>query len=338
MMILKTAFLRQFQKDSGHIVQSGVLPILDFISINKGVITKNNIAQLVATDIDAEGVLLIEERALFNFINNTKAEEIRVSLQGNRLALSDGQTTVTCASGDPAHYPVTPSKGFSDIALDATGCMHIGRAAGFIEATADIPTKTHLFIANGQLIATNGIILYVAAVDGPELVIHKNTATIIGKFQGVNFRESEKYQFVESDQVIFGFSKDECKFYDLSTFAGLDETAPAFTLLKEELLSFNNLAAANMRGKTPSASMDITNGVLTLSMSEPDWELDIERKMDIDAPDHEQFTYNFLEMNKLLKSIPDENLTFYRTHPTRYNIKGADWHGLIMGIQPVVNQ
>lgn len=337
-MILKTAFLKQFQKDSGHIVQTGVLPILDYIAIKNGVITKNNIAQLVAADIDVSEDMLIEERALFNFINNTRAEEIQVKITGNRVSLSDGQTTVTASTNNLEHFPVTPTKGFTDINLDAVQCMHIGRGAGVIEATADIPTKTHLFIANGQLIATNGIILYVAAVDGPELVIHKNTATIIGKFQGVNFRESEKYQFVESDQVIFGFSKDECKFYDLSTFAGLDETAPAFTLLKEELLSFNNLAAANMRGKTPSASMDITNGVLTLSMSEPDWELDIERKMDIDAPDHEQFTYNFLEMNKLLKSIPDENLTFYRTHPTRYNIKGADWHGLIMGIQPVVNQ
>lgn len=323
MITLQLSDLRQVEKRFQAIRQKNILPILNFIKIESlngsAKITKDNLDVFIIQTIPSEGngSLLVHESTFWNFIGFASGESISISKTAKEYTLSTGGTKISNQLESIDLYPkqrVLPKTGVE------FNPAQLGNLSSLI-LDEEIPTqRSFVFAGKGKATASDGFVGYCVDYTGPSVSLKRSMANLL-PIELFEYAEVENYDYFISENVSFGFIKSEVPFFDVSKFFNLP-AEEGLELDKKGLIRFNDLAIVSSKakstlitwsGKTLTTHDDITNNSITG-----------------EAPIEANFSYVAEQMNKLLKAIPYDTLTFIQGE-NKYYISSPDGGvGLIM--------
>lgn len=313
-MKLQTNQLKQFKAAASAIKQNNILPILSYLKFDNGKITKNNLESFIIMDADFKGQMLIDEKVLMTFIDFTSEAEIEVTVKGTQVIITDGKTKVTSPTDDIKNYPVSNATENEPVELTAQVLYAIRTASNFTIDDLTMPFKEFVFVGNSTVAASNGFTFYgVSVPECPQITIGKDAANAVTKFESVLFSENETYQFYSAGIYSYGFIKKDVKFLDMSQWLKVPEGETA-TINKTEIIKFCEICISNTPGRVVIAKAAGT----TLSMVDAAYSLNIETPV---SASFDTFGFNPHYMAKMLKSLPDEQVTFTRAN-NKYFVTG----------------
>lgn len=325
------ADIRAFKKNSSHIKKNNTMPILDFIKFDNGAITKTNLHEFVVQDSDFKGSFLIEERVLFNFIEYTNAPEITFTADGNKITLSDGSQKTTATQGDVSLYPATEAPPKDTVSLTDTILKYFGAAAKYTQDHATDLIISHIFIGGDVITASDRYIAYYRKIDRelPKTAIPKSVAERVSSIDPADFSQTENKLFFKTGKTLYGFRKTEATYVDLSRYFDYEKIT-SFDAPKSELIAFNDLCLSMSISKQCYPILDIENGKLKLTANDGDFAIDNEKEIDVVGQIGDKFKTDASVFNRLLKTAPDEELTFHRVQGRIYITGESGFTSLIM--------
>lgn len=325
------ADIRSLKKNSGHIKKNGIIPILDYIKFDNGTITKTNLNEFVVQESNFSGSFLIEERILFNFIEYTNASDILFSADGKKITLSDGSQKTTSTQGDITLYPLTEKSPEETVALTDTILKLFGAAAKYTREDQYDLIISHIFIGGDAIMASDRYIAFYKKVDRelPNTAIPRSVAERVSSIDPANFSQTEKKLFFKSGKVLYGFQKTEATYVDMRKFFDYKKDT-SFHVENSELISFNELCLSMSPLKYCHPTIEIVNGKLLLSAIDGDYEVDNEKEIDVVGGMESKFKYDAATLNRLLKTAPDDELTFSQVKGMMYITGDSGFTSLIM--------
>lgn len=327
-MKLSLTTLQKFRSDAAHIKTNPIIPILSYIKFENGNIIKNNLREFIIQECDGiTDNFLIDEKILFNFLS-VASGDISFKVTAKKITITDGNITVTSPTEDITQFPTTTAN-FDDLVnLNDEVLSAIGIAAKFITEDETNPIKSHVFIGNDHVAASDGFIAYLNNVGSvPAMVLDKLTAQKIGSLPVCFHTQTESYNFFCSTKTTYGFIRPEQKFFDLSPMLKVPEDI-SFSIKKDALIKFNEACITSSPAKSITSRLEIIDGVLVLTMKDADYSIDVNQRIPLEG-NADTFGYNPTLMNRLLKAVPDSDLKFYQGS-NKYFIKGSNFTSLIM--------
>lgn len=330
-MKLQTKQLKTFNSIAGGMKQNNILPITSYLKFEDGYITKNNMESFVTMEADFKGKCLIDEKILMSIVNATNEETIDVEVKNKSVILSYGNKKATSPTDDLINFPVNDEADIKEIEISKEIINEIKVAANFTSENESLPFTGCVFVGHGIIAACNNFIVYTQKVNTelPEIIIEKNVASAIRNFDTVSFSENNSYRFYTNHIFRFGFVKTETKFVNMKSFSVIPENNnyETVTVNKNEIIEFCEVCVNSCTGRAITAS--IKGDVL--SMVDSAYEIDLKHPMSTKMPD---FSFNPILMLKMLKSLPDQELTFIRGKE-RYVVTGkSGFVSIIMEMQP----
>jgi hypothetical protein len=334
-MKLLVSELKSFKSNSSSIKTRNTLPILSYLKFTKGAVTKNSLSEFIVQKITCDDEMLIDERLLMNFVDNTDAKEITVTKKGNRVTITDGETDIVSPTEDITFYPVNSSTEDDSILFDDQVMSAISVASNFIIDEQIHTARSMVFVGKDYVIGQNGSVGYAEKIGKgfPEICLYKEMLNAIKKFTEVQFSQNDSYYFFESGDCKFGFSKPELKFTDCTRVgtSKIDDL-PKFSASRRELKRFNDLCISSSLTALKISSLTM-NGGLNLEMIDTDRELGISRKIEATGTGNGKLHYNPEMMNILLKNVSDEIITFHQAENHCYITGDSGFQSLLMGMQ-----
>jgi len=313
-MKLSVNQLKQFKSISSNVRSTGIIPILSYLKFSNGEITKSNLESFVIMEADFKGEMLIDENVLMTFIEFTSAEQIEATVKGNSILITDGKAKVTSPTEDIKNFPAIAEAKNAPIKIESEVIDSIRVAINFTIESKLMPYTECIFLGDETIAASTGFSAFIKPFPGvPTIIINAQVASSLIKFDSLLFSETDTYQFFSSGTVKFGFVKDDTKFLNMKGFAVVTGNDP-ITIEKGDLIKFCEICASNSKGRPVSASIEKNK----LIMVDSEYGINIEIPLSVSMDD---FTFNPVIMAKLLKSVPDSNLTFTRSK-NKYFITG----------------
>lgn len=327
------ADIRAFKKNSSHIKNKGILPILDYIKFDNGTITKTNLNEFVVQESNFSGSLLVEERVLFNFIEYTTAADISFSADGKKVTISDGSQKTGSTQGDIALFPNTEQPPAETVSLTDTILKLFGSAAKYTLEGSDDLRKSHIFIGGDTILASDADIAFCRKIDRelPKIAIPRSVAERVSSIDPANFSQTEKKLFFKAGKVLYGFQKTEATYIDMSVFFKYTKD-DYFHAPKSELIAFNEMCLSMSKIKICHPFLEIKDGKLLMSAVNSDYGVDNEKQIDVIGKMGDKFQYDAGTLNRLLKTAPDDELTFSRVTGKMYITGDSGFTSLIMGL------
>lgn len=338
-MKIKVSELKSFKANASFIKQNGIIPILSYLKFEDGSVTKNNLHSFLIQKVGKfKEKILVDEKILMAFVDNASSDEIEITVSGTRVLITDGFTKDYSPTDELINFPTNESGVFEKIELNAEILSSIRITSNFILLDEQMPAKSHVFIGKKSVAGSNGFIAYFKSfdIDLPEMVLNKETSTGISKFDTIQFSQSEKYHFFENDTCKFGFIKPTYPFFDLIVFGKYDAEAPHFEVNKYDIIKFDELAISSPSKKVV-ATFKVISEVMKLEMKDADFERDVQKDISVTGMDVESFSYMPVNMNQLLKNVPDSDLTFWQSKNKYYITGESGFTTLIMEvIEPII--
>jgi len=302
-MKLQTQQLKKFKQLSTGMKANNLLPILSYLKFDNGTVTKNNLESFIVMDIECDGSLLIDERLLMSMVDSTGSDTITATLKGDSVILNDGKTNKVSPTATVNEYPVNASADVEYIDLPSPVLYAIKVASSFTAENAAVPYTEHVFIGKCNVAASNSFIAYIEQVaEGlPEIVLTREAAFMAGRFETLQFSQSETYHFFKADNFVMGFGKKETRFLDMSQF--LTPVEGGVQINKSEIIKFCQMVLSDAQGRSINGSFE--NGIMVAT--DDAYGYANETPLSVKLPD---FTFNPAYMLQLLKSLPDEVVIF----------------------------
>jgi DNA polymerase III sliding clamp (beta) subunit (PCNA family) len=328
---VSVADIRSFKKNSSHIKRNGLIPILDYIKFDNGTITKTNIHEFVVQESNFSGSFLVEERILFNFIEYTSASEILFSADGHKVIMSDGSQKTSSSQGDINLFPQIEQPPKETISLTDVILKLFGSAAKYTQEGSDDLRKSHIFIGGDAIVASDGFIAFYRKIDRelPKTAIPRSVAEKVSYIDPADFSQTEKKLFFKAGKVLYGFQKTEATYVDMRSFFSYSKDT-SFHAPKSELISFNEMSLGMSKLKLCHPYLEVVNGKLIMSAVNSDYGVDNEKEIDVVGQMGDKFQYDAVILNRLLKTAPDEELTFSRIKGMMYITGDSGFTSLIM--------
>jgi DNA polymerase III sliding clamp (beta) subunit (PCNA family) len=328
---VSVADIRSFKKNSSRITSKGVIPILDYIKFDNGAITKTNINEFVVQESNFSGAFLVEERILFNFIEYTSAAEVLFVADGKKVIISDGSQKTSSSQGDISLFPEIEQPPKETVSLTDTILKLFGSAAKYTQEGNDDLRKSHIFIGGDTLMASDGFIAFYRKIDRelPKTAIPRSVAEKVSSIDPADFSQTEKKLFFRAGKTLYGFQKTEATYIDMSSFFNYKKDS-SFHAPKSELIAFNEMSLAMSKLKLCHPYLEIVNGKLLMSAVNSDYGVDNEKEIDVIGEMGDKFQYDAVILNRLLKTAPDEELTFSRVKGKMYITGDSGFTSLIM--------
>lgn len=325
--------IRSLKKNSGHIKRNGIIPILDYVKFDNGTITKTNLNEFVVQESNFSGAFLIEERVLFNFIEYTSASDILFSADGKKITISDGSQKTTSTQGDITLYPIIEESPKETVALTDTILKLFGAAAKYTREDQYDLIISHIFIGGDAILASDRFIAFYKKIDRelPKTAIPRSVAERVSTIDPANFSQTEKKLFFKAGKVLYGFQKTEATYVDMRKFFDYKKDT-YFHAPKLELIGFNEMCLSMSPSKLCHPTLDIVNGKLLLSAIDGDYGVDNEKEIEVVGEMGSKLKYDAVIFNRLLKTAPDEELTFSRVKGMMYITGESGFTSLIMEI------
>lgn len=325
------ADIRLFKKNSSHIRGKSILPILDYIKFDNGTITKTNINEFVVQESNFTGAFLVEERILFNFIEYTTASEIIFLADGKKVIISDGSQKTGSIQGDILLFPEIEQPPKETISLTDTILKLLGSAAKYTQEGSDDLRKSHIFIGGDIIMSSDANIAFYRKIDRelPKTAIPRSVAESVSSIDPADFSQTEKKLFFKAGKVLYGFQKTEATYIDMSSFFKF-ENLDSFHAPKAELIAFNEMCLSMSKIKMCHPFLEIKEGKLLMSAVNSDYGVDNEKEIEVVGKMEGKVQYDAATLNRLLKTAPDEELTFSRGKGMIYITGDSGFTSLIM--------
>lgn len=322
--------LRSFKKNSSHIKSKGIIPILDYIKFDNGTISKTNINEFVVQESNFSGAFLVEERILFNFIEYTHASEILFIADGKKVIISDGSQKTSSNQAEIELFPAIEQPPKETVSLTDTILKLFGAAAKYTQEQDDL-RKSHIFIGGDAILASDGFIAFYRKIDRvlPNTAIHRHVAERISSIDPADFSQNENKMFFRAGKVIYGFQKTEATYIDMRRFFEYSKE-DSFHAPKSELIEFNEMCLSMSKIKMCHPFLEIKNDKLIMSAVNSDYGVDNEKEIEVVGGMGDKFKYDAAIFNRLLKTAPDEELTFSRIKGMMYITGASGFTSLIM--------
>jgi hypothetical protein len=168
----------------------------------------------------------------------------------------------------------------------------------------------------------------------PEILLRRDTAMSISKLSEVRFAQTDSFHFFESGNCLYGFVKQaDVKFFDMTVFAKFEKSSK-FVLSKSDFIDLNDMVTGTAVSKISNPSFVVEKGNLNYSFEDTGYEISISRSIPVEGDDiPEIFHFQAALIGKLMKSVPDELLTFHRVMNERYYVTGdSGFVALIIGL------
>lgn len=328
---VSVADIRSLKKNSLHIKKNGILPILDYIKFDNGTITKTNLHEFVVQESNFTGAFLIEERVLFNFIEYTNATDILFIADGKKITLSDGSQKTTSTQGDFELYPITEEAPTETVALTDTILKLFGASAKYTREDHFDLIISHIFIGGDVITASDRFIAFCRKIDRelPKTAIPRSVAERVSSIDPADFSQTEKKLFFKCGKVLYGFPKTEATHVDMRKFFEY-EKVNSFHAQKSELIGFNEMCLSMSKFKICHPFLEIVNEKLLMSAVNSDYGVDNEKEIEVVGKMGGKFQYDAVILNRLLKTAPDDELTFSRVKGMMYITGDSGFTSLIM--------
>lgn len=332
---VSVADIRSFKKNSSHIKSKGILPIYGYIKFENGTITKASAGEFVVQESSFSGSFLVEERILFNFIEYTHAPEIIFVADGRKVTLSDGSQKTVSNQEEITLFPKIDQPPKETVSLTDTILKLFGSAAKYTQEKEDDLRKSHIFIGGDTILATDGFIAFYRKIDRelPKTAISRYVAESVSTIDPADFSQNENKLFFKTDKVIYGFLKTEATYIDLSGFFKYVKK-DSFEASKSDLISFNEMCLSMSKIKICHPYLEIINGKLLMSAVNSDYGVDNEKEIEVIGEIGDKFQYDATTFNRLLKTAPDDELTFSRVKGMMYITGDSGFTSLIMELLP----
>lgn len=328
---IPVADIRAFKKNTSHIKKNNIMPILDFIKFDNGAITKTNLHEFVVQESSFTGSFLIEERVLFNFIEYTSATEITFVSDGKKITLSDGSQKTTATQGDVSLYPLTEIPPIETVSLTDTILKLFGAAAKYTKEDDKDLIISHIFIGGNVITASDRYIAFYRKIDRdlPKTAIPRSVAERVSSIDPADFSQTENKLFFKTGKTLYGFRKTEATYVDLGKYFECEKIT-SFHAPKSDLIGFNEMCLSMSLSKLCYPILQITNGRLKLTANDGDFAIDNEKEIEVVGQMGEKFKTDASWFNRLLKTAPDEELTFSRIQGMMYITGDSGFTSLIM--------
>lgn len=327
-MILKLKELKRFADKSAHIKPNGILPVLNHIRLQDGVITRSDNHQYVSMKADFEGEALIDSATLFAYIGKAKGD-ITVTAKGTSMVLTDGVTTLKTPTDSIADYPAPQPPDGIAVTLSKDVCKAIGAcSASVVPDEIQGQQIRHVFVGKNMVIGTGRFwgISFKIEDALPNLSLLKHEAEIIGSLPGCVLQENSNWHFISASDLTYGTVKSEAKWYDLTPYFAAG--APAFTLPREPVLEFCETVIAVCPGKDLLASLEAHGEVIAFAAKDKAYDVDVTREVACNGP-APLFGFDPRVLQRLLKVMPGTEYTFSPAK-NMYHITSGQVTGLIM--------
>lgn len=325
-MKLQISQLRQFRAAAQGIKQNNLLPILSYLKFDNGTITKNSLDSFVQMKADFKGSMLIDERALYTFMDFTDADTIDVTAKGASLTITDGKTKKIAPTDDIKVFPSTSMPASDAVELNTEILQTVKTALSFTDENGANEFSKYVFIGNGLIGATNNFIAYTKPCGTlPDIVIGKDAAVVIVKYPSVIFSENDTYQFYEIGDFKYGFCKTETPMINLTPHSKLPDIDRT-DVNKYPIIKFCDMCVSDCPSRVVVA--EFLGGVM--QMNDAAYAINNTSPMDVVIED---FTFNPGLMSKLLKSVPGDTLQFVKSG-AKYYITDGTFVALIMEMKP----
>jgi hypothetical protein len=327
------ADIRSFKKNSSHIKKNGIIPILDYVKFDNGVITKTNLNEFVAQESNFSGSFLVEERVLFNFVEYTNASEISFIADGKRITLSDGSQKTTSTEGDITLFPETEQPPKETVSLTDTILKLFGSAAKYTQEAQHDLIISHIYIGGDTILASDRYIAFYRKIDRelPKTAIPRSVAEKVSSIDPSDFSQTERKLFFKTGKVLYGFQKTEAVYFDLNKFFTYEKDG-VFHAPKAELIAFNEMCLSMSPLRMCHPTLEVVDAKLYLSAIDGDYGVDNEKEIEVVGRMGGKFKYDASQMNRLLKTSPDDELTFCLVPGRMYITGDSGFTSLIIGL------
>lgn len=341
-MKLNTKELQRYRANSRYVEGRLILPICGYIKVDAGgTLTKNNTHAFYQESLTVEDGfdVLIDEKQLFAFLNSTSADEVEIRPSSSGyVSISDGYTTMRIPTMEFKHFPKIPDQPEEYTKLPRETLLRLQYASKVVDAPdRDVPmVQNFISFWPGGIIGMNiacGSFYPHDEIDYPSVCLSKETCECISDYQEIDFAQSDSWHLFKSDFSYFGFLKPAVNFVDMSRYFQSHSSQNTFKIDKSEWLSFNTLA---MGTGAFSSKMYVMDGELHLEAGRDDTE--IRKSIPVIGFEQDVTQYAPNAMNRLLKSLPDETITFSRGKGFYYLTGDEGFTALIMDVvdNPVV--
>lgn len=324
--------LRKFQKRSSHIKGNRIIPIYNYIKFQDGIITKNNAEQFIEQRTEFEGLFFVEELVLNSFIDNTSDTEITFIIGESDVTITDSQTRVKSKSINGKEFIVPPIAEGECTTLGKDVLEAISTASRFTEKSDGHPITPYVFIGNKAVTAMGTFTWYYKPIEieTKQIILTSAASSKIGNMDLVFFYENERYLIFRSEDATYGFIKPTVKFHELSNHFNLPNNAK-FTAEKNGIISFNSLCLS-ISPTTSVADLTMTSDGLVLTMIDEDYGRQNTRLVAASGDIARTFRYHPIHLNRILKVIPDHEITFYEDQKKFYITGDSGFISLIAEI------
>lgn len=323
-MKLKVAQIKEFKKIASGIKTNQTLPVLSYLKFENGYITKNNLESFVTMKADFEGNFLLDEISLFSFIDSITADEIDIEISQTQALFTFGKEKHKSPTEDVSGFLVLPEITGEAFVLTPKILNEIKTAALFTQDIENTPYASCIFVGRGLIGACINHMAYTKIMDGlPEIIIERNSMQILKNFDSLEFVDAGNYTCFSSGNFKIGFIKKDTKFLPLSPFAIVPE-GKSVDIEKYEIIKFCDSCITACMGRF--IQINVENGKMHLA----DSAYGIEKEKPCELED---FGFNPTVMSKLLKSLPDEKITFTKSDRKYYMTGPGGYVALIMEMQ-----
>lgn len=330
------ADIRSFKKNAAHVKSRGIIPVLDYIKFDNGEIVKTNTADYVVQQSNFSGSFLIQERELFSFVEFSSATDVsftveKIDKDKRRITMADGTRKAVSTSEDIGLYPVCAEPEGETFILSKDVLSAIGDAAKFtMEAEYDM-IRPFVFVGNRVVTGSDGFIVFMKEFDFdlPVIVLHRDNAPVISHFESLTFSQSDTMMFFQSGSTAYGFRKSEAPHTDMRIFFK-HEKKNKFSINKTDLISYNDWCVSRAPLKYACPEIEIKDGGLMVTMNDTGYELDGEEIIPITGSMEGKFKYNAALLSRLLKTAPDQEVTFHQSKGLFYITGESGFNSLIM--------
>lgn len=329
-MKIKTKDLQQFLIASAYMSEDKQLPAYAYTLWKGNTLSRCNEGSFCqgTSSMAASKPILLETALLQKYVADTITDFIDISEKGLKVVLSNGKTPISFISIEADLFPAMPKhKGaWADISPMLSS---IGVARAFIKTqdksgVVDNFCFVHVKSTNGVL--PDGVTAgdeganvigntYIFGCDnssfygdvfpqtGMNILISQEACKLLSSVSECQHSASDSHDFYKSGEMVFGFTKTECKTPDIHRwYDACKAPGKEHELNRNELQSFCDLAAFLKKGGIPI--VEIKDGGLVL----PEDEFGRGATSSLARADDLWFRFNASVMSPKLKALPAQLL------------------------------
>ncbi len=273
--------------------------------------------------------LLLDERQLMGFVNETKDEEIKVTNQAGEIVISDSEQQTSFQFEDPANFPSINDlpQAQGGFLLSDQVIAGISIARNFLSDLVSAANFKAVCVNASTISAFQGAYFYLNQQfsDLPLFLLTKDQADIVTGLKYVLHKTVGNKEFFFSGDSIYIFNQQEFKPHAIGTIPDrLKAEGKEFKVKKQPVVSFLNMANIASVSETSKCEMTLAGETLQLRMKDANYARGADRDVRITGS-LEDFTFDSKLIASAFKSIPYEDLNC-KTNQNCLIISGeAEW-------------